>query len=206
MPYTKQDLIEKSGLADRTIRTYIARGLLPRPVGHGLGAEYDDVHMVRAVAIGRMRAEGLRIADITERIAGWKTAQFKRFVAKTEPPAPEPPPAAEPSPDPAEEIARPEPPEAPRGLREPGPRVPRIGETPNDDGGRGEPARREVAGRASLRSTSRDEEIADSDLPEAPCWRIYSLLTGIGLMVDVDAPPIVQRIAAEILTRYGRTR
>jgi len=205
MPYTKQDLIEKSGLADRTIRTYIARGLLPRPVGHGLAAEYDDVHMVRAVAIGRMRAEGLHIADIIERIAGWKTSQFKRFVAQTEPPAPEAPPAAEPSPAPAEEVVRREALEDPRGRHEPAKREPLVRETPNDDGGQREP-RRGVAGRASLRSTSRDEEIADSDLPEAPCWRIYSLLTGIGLMVDVDAPPIVQRIAAEILTRYGRTR
>jgi DNA-binding transcriptional MerR regulator len=177
MPYTKQDLIEKSGLADRTIRTYIARGLLPRPVGHGLAAEYDEGHMVRAVAIGRMRAEGLHIADITERIAGWKTAQFKRFVAQTEPPAPEPPPAAEPSPAPAEEVVRREALEDPRGRHEPVKRQPLV-----------------------------RDEIADSDLPDAPCWRIYSLLTGIGLMVDVDAPPIVQRIAAEILTRYGRTR
>jgi hypothetical protein len=32
------------------------------------------------------------------------------------------------------------------------------------------------------------------------------LVTGLGLMVDVDAPPIVHRIAREILAKYGQTR
>ncbi len=80
MSYTKQDVMELSGLADRTIRNYVKRGLLPAPKGHGLAAEYDEEHMVRAVAIGRMRAQGDHIDVITERIAEWKTAQFKRFV------------------------------------------------------------------------------------------------------------------------------
>jgi DNA-binding transcriptional MerR regulator len=186
MSYTKQDVMELSGLADRTIRNYVKRGLLPAPKGHGLAAEYDEEHMVRAVAIGRMRAQGDPIDVITERIAEWKTAQFKRFVAKTEPAAPEAPVELE-SPAPM----APEPPlPAPAARPEPSPALQEVGAQ------RGEPAR-------TLRRSARHEAIADDELPDAPCWRIYSLITGIGLMVDVNAPPVVQCIAAEILARYG---
>jgi DNA-binding transcriptional MerR regulator len=170
MPYTKQDVIARSGLPDRTIRNYIQRRLLPAPQGHGLAAEYDDEHMVRAVAIGRMRAQGGRIDTIAEHIAGWSTAKFKRFVAQTEPPAEEAPPSP--------------PPPAPRSE---GP----------------EPVAAERVARAQLR---RHEPLGDAELPDAPSWRIYSLITGIGLMVDADAPPIVHRVAAEILATYGRGR
>jgi DNA-binding transcriptional MerR regulator len=99
MPYTKQDLIEQSGLPDRTIRNYIKRGLLPPPVGYGLGAEYGEEHMIRAVAIGRMRAQGDPIDVISERVSGWTIAKFKRFVRETDPaPAADPPPAGDPPP------------------------------------------------------------------------------------------------------------
>jgi DNA-binding transcriptional MerR regulator len=90
VPYTKADLIERSGLPDRTLRNYMDRGLLPRATGHGLAAEYTEEHMVRAVAIGRMRAKGMQIDAIAEHIARWSTAKFRRFVAATEPEAPRP--------------------------------------------------------------------------------------------------------------------
>jgi DNA-binding transcriptional MerR regulator len=177
MSYTKQDLIEQSGLPDRTIRNYLARGLIPRPRGHGLAAEYDEEHLVRAVAIGRMRGQGMHIDAITERIADWTTAKFKRFVAKTEPPAePAPSPPSPPPPPPAEP----------------------------------QPLLGEVVPRARLRGRDAHREIEETDdddaLPQAPAWRIFSLVTGLGLMVDVDAPPVVHRIALEILAKYGQTR
>ncbi|HEV3192770.1 MAG TPA: MerR family transcriptional regulator [Polyangiaceae bacterium] len=187
MTYTKRDVIERSGLADRTIRNYVKRGLLPAPVGHGLAAEYNEEYMVRAVAIGRMRAEGEHIDVITERIAGWTTAQFKRFVKQTEPRAPAPPPApAPPTPPPVA---------SPQSQGAPPLPVPALQEAVAHEG--------EPVTRAAVHQESRHDEIADGELPDAPCWRIYSLITGIGLMVDVKAPPIVQRIAAEILARYG---
>jgi DNA-binding transcriptional MerR regulator len=183
MSYTKQEVMERSGLADRTIRNYVKRGLLPAAKGHGLAAEYDEEHMVRAVAIGRMRADGDHVDVITERIAGWKTAQFKRFVAKTEPAAPEAPV----EPQPSSPAKAPEPP-LPAPAIDPEPAL-------------HEPSSLESA--RTLRRSARRDTIAGDELPDAPCWRIYSLITGIGLMVDVNAPPVVQRIAAEILGRYG---
>jgi MerR HTH family regulatory protein len=160
MPYSKRDLVELTGLGARTIRTYCERGLIPRPRGHGLGAEYDEEHLVRALTIARMRASGTGLDAIAEEIAGWTTAKFKRYVADTAPP-----------------------PSAPPGGLPPPTEPPPMGASPFPI-----------------------EPIVTASLPAAPAWRIYSLLTGIGLMVDVDAPPVVHRIAAEILAKYGRSR
>ena len=178
MPFTKADLIERSGLPDRTIRNYIKRGLIPPPVGYGPAAVYDEEVMTRAVAIGRMRAGGMNIDEITVHVEGWTAAKWRRYVRDTEPQQP-PPPAPEPVPGPA-------------GVLEGEPVLP--GAAPRARLGEG------VAGHDPL-------EVDDgAALPEAPAWRIYSLITGLGLMVDADAPPVVHRIAAEILARYGRAR
>ena len=50
MTYTIQDLVERSGLAPRTIRTYCERRLIPRPRGLGPAAKYDEEHMLRGLA------------------------------------------------------------------------------------------------------------------------------------------------------------
>jgi len=179
MRYTKRDLIERSGLPDRTIRNYIGRGLLPRPRGHGLAAEYDDEHMLRAVTIGRMRAEGQQIDAIAEQIAGWSSAKFRRYVARTEPPPEQPPPSP-----------------------------------PQDEplsGAVGSPSPTAVPALGAPRTVTRaerpqDEPLAEIGLPDAPSWRIYPLVTGLGLLVDAQASPVVHRIAAEIVGKYGRGR
>jgi DNA-binding transcriptional MerR regulator len=176
MPYTKRDLIERSGLPDRTIRNYIGRGLLPRPRGHGLAAEYDEEHMVRAVTIGRMRAQGQPIDAIGEQIAGWSTAKFKRFVARTEPPEEQP--APPPDPPHSGDLEPPSPPAAVRQL-----------------------GARQAVKRAESEHAAPGGEI---DLPDAPSWRIYPLISGLGLLVDTQASPVVHRIAAEIVGKYGR--
>ena len=51
-----------------------------------------------------------------------------------------------------------------------------------------------------------EEHDGDARLPEATAWCIYPLITGLGLMVDADAPPVVHRVAAEILARYGQSQ
>jgi DNA-binding transcriptional MerR regulator len=184
MTYTKQEVMARSGLPDRTIRNYIRRGLLPRPVGYGLAAEYDEDHMVRAVTIGRLRADGIQIDAIADQIAGWKTLQFKRFVAKTDPKEPE-----EAAPAPTAPVPAPAPSTHPPGA---------SASTHSDEALLGEPVER-----GPLPARKRLEAITEAALPEAPRWRIYSLLSGMALMVDDSAAPVVQRIAAEILAKYG---
>ena len=61
MEYTKDEILARSGLGDRTIRKYMERGLIPRPHGHGLAATYDDEHMVRAITIARLRRAHRRL-------------------------------------------------------------------------------------------------------------------------------------------------
>lgn len=179
-----QDLIEQSGLAARTIRHYVERGLIPRPRGLGPAAEYDEEHLARAVAIARMRARGMSVDAIAEHVDGWTTARFKRYVRDTDP-APEPPPAPATAPAPEEPVEGE--PVLPSGAP---PRARLRGG--GDDGSRVDAAIDAVSD--------------DARLPDAPAWRIYSLITGLGLMVDVDAPPVVHVVAREILARYGRRR
>jgi DNA-binding transcriptional MerR regulator len=181
MPYFKQHLMERSGLPDRTIRNYIARGLIPKPRGHGLAAEYDDEHMVRAVGIGRMRERGMNIEEITVHVEGWTTAKWKRWVRDTEPEPPAPPPA-------------------------PGP-APAATPLPGGDAVEGEPVLPGAKAHARLGGGGERqapiEQIDGEILPDGPAWRMYPLITGILLMVDADAPPVVHRIAAEMIARYG---
>jgi DNA-binding transcriptional MerR regulator len=174
MPYLKSHVIEQSGLPDRTIRNYIGRGLLPPPEGYGMAATYSEEHMVRAVAIGRMRAQGDHVDTITARVDGWSLARFRRFVTETHP-EPPPPPVA-----------------APLPSSEPSPALPQA------PAQQGEPVN---PGQARLES---HDAIDDLALPEGPSFRILPLLPGLGLMLDSEAAPIVRRIAAEICHRYGR--
>ncbi|HEY6459814.1 MAG TPA: MerR family transcriptional regulator [Polyangiaceae bacterium] len=181
MPFTKSDLVALSGLPDRTLRNYMGLGLIPRATGHGLAAVYDDDAMVRAVAIGRMRASGQTIGAIMDRIEGWSTARFKKFVAETDPPAA---PAASPSP----------------------PAAPAPGRSAGGDAAR--PARRtpDALYAGDGVAPAPDEPLDDLALPPGPVCRVLALLPGLVLMVDGDAPPIVHRVAAEICARYGGRR
>ena len=67
---TLAELAEQSGVPGRTIRFYIARGLLPGPGKAGRGAAYGRVHRVRLRDIGSLQAQGLTLMEITRRLAG----------------------------------------------------------------------------------------------------------------------------------------
>jgi DNA-binding transcriptional MerR regulator len=160
MPYAMSHLAERTGLAARTLRQYVALGLIPPPEGHGLGAVYQEEHMVRAIAIARMRDQGDSLAVIQETFAAWSLEQIREFVRETEPPPSAPPLAAEP----AEVPAAPAP--LPTALEKP-------------------------------------ELVEAASLPGARRYVVCSLLPGMLLMVDDDAPQLVRRVAAEIVEKYG---
>ena len=61
---TLAQLSEESGLPARTIRFYIARGLLDGPVKSGRGAVYTAEHLARLEKIRQLQAEGRMLADI----------------------------------------------------------------------------------------------------------------------------------------------
>jgi len=64
MPLSLSDLAERSGLPARTIRFYIARGILAGPVKSGRAAEYTDDHLARLERIKSLQAKGRTLSQI----------------------------------------------------------------------------------------------------------------------------------------------
>jgi len=82
----------------RTIRYYTTLGLLDRPAAmRGRTALYGRRHLLQLVAIKRLQARGLSLAEVQERVVGLSDAALRRLAA-TEATAPAaaqaPPPAA----------------------------------------------------------------------------------------------------------------
>jgi len=70
--FSLQELAAETGLPARTIRFYIARGLLPGPAGAGRGAAYASEHLARLRAIRKLQAKGLMLAEIARELGGAK--------------------------------------------------------------------------------------------------------------------------------------
>lgn len=63
------ELAEESGVPARTIRLYIARGLLPGPLRAGRDAAYGLSHLQRLRTIRQLQQEGLSLIEIKRRLA-----------------------------------------------------------------------------------------------------------------------------------------
>jgi DNA-binding transcriptional MerR regulator len=61
---TLAELSEESGIPARTIRFYIARGLVDGPVKAGRGAVYTGQHLARIEKIKSLQAEGRMLSEI----------------------------------------------------------------------------------------------------------------------------------------------
>lgn len=66
--YTMSDLERESGVTARTIRYYIAEGLLQPAYGRGPTAVYDADHLLRLRYIQRLKDERLPLGEIRERL------------------------------------------------------------------------------------------------------------------------------------------
>ena len=58
------ELSKRTGVPSRTIRLYIARGLVSAPLRRGRGALYGQEHLQRLRTIRKLQAEGLTLQDI----------------------------------------------------------------------------------------------------------------------------------------------
>ncbi|HOU54025.1 MAG TPA: helix-turn-helix domain-containing protein [Myxococcota bacterium] len=67
--YTLLELAEATGASARTIRYYIAQGLLPGPVTQGCKAHYTGAHADRLQEIRRLQGEGWSLAQIKARFS-----------------------------------------------------------------------------------------------------------------------------------------
>jgi DNA-binding transcriptional MerR regulator len=61
---TLAELADTCGLSARTVRFYIARGLLAGPVKAGRDAEYTSDHVQRLERIKALQADGMTLAEI----------------------------------------------------------------------------------------------------------------------------------------------
>ncbi len=59
-----RELAERAGVPPRRIRYYVARGLLPPPVGRGPTARYSVTHLQRLQVIQQLRARRLGLEEI----------------------------------------------------------------------------------------------------------------------------------------------
>lgn len=57
MRYSLDRLSELTGISPRNIRAYIAKDLLPGPLGKGRGSHYTEVHRNRLIAIQQLRTQ-----------------------------------------------------------------------------------------------------------------------------------------------------
>ena len=86
---TLAELAEAAGAPARTIRFYIARGLLDGPLKAGRGAAYTAEHLARLERIKSLQAEGRTLSEIgrivggveAERAAAAPTAWWQHTVA-----------------------------------------------------------------------------------------------------------------------------
>ena len=72
------ELTEAAGVSVRTVRYYIAEGLLPPPVGAGAGSGYTAGHLNRLRLIGRLKAAYLPLKEIRRQLAGLDDADVRR--------------------------------------------------------------------------------------------------------------------------------
>ena len=73
---TLAELAERSGIPARTIRFYIARGLLDGPLKAGRGASYTAGHLDRLEQIKRLQGEGRVLAEIARILGGGPPEQI----------------------------------------------------------------------------------------------------------------------------------
>jgi len=67
---TLAELSEESSIPARTIRFYIARGLLDGPLKAGRGAVYTAEHLARLEKIKEMQAAGRMLSEIAHDLTG----------------------------------------------------------------------------------------------------------------------------------------
>ena len=67
---TLAELADESKVPARTIRYYIARGVLPPPVVGGRGASYTEEHLERLERIRKLQSQGLTLAQIAWQLGG----------------------------------------------------------------------------------------------------------------------------------------
>ena len=84
--YSLPELAKLADVTPRTIRFYIAQGLIPQPELQGPNTRYTDEHLARLLAIKRLQGAHLPLAEIRQQLRAMPAEQVTR-VADTPPSA-----------------------------------------------------------------------------------------------------------------------
>lgn len=87
-PYTIADLSRLAGVTPRTVRYYVAQGLLPSPEAAGPGTRYSEAHLARLRLIRRLQREHLPLAEIRGRLGSLDDEQVRGLLDGDEDPRP----------------------------------------------------------------------------------------------------------------------
>ena len=86
--YSLTELADLAGVTPRTVRYYLAQGLLPAVGQTGPGSKYDAGHLARLRAIRRLQAEHLPLAEIRRRLEALDDGEIRELVDAGEPTPP----------------------------------------------------------------------------------------------------------------------
>src|SRR6476620_713126 len=67
-PYSIADLARLADVTPRTVRYYVAQGLLPSPEAAGSATRYGEGHLARLRLIRRLQRDHLPLAEIRSRL------------------------------------------------------------------------------------------------------------------------------------------
>jgi Ca-activated chloride channel family protein len=87
--YSLTELADLAGVTPRTVRYYLAQGLLPAVGQTGPGSKYEAGHLDRLRLIKRLQAEHLPLAEIRHRLEGLDRDAIRDLAGS---PEPQPPP------------------------------------------------------------------------------------------------------------------
>src|SRR3954463_12210863 len=83
--YSLTELADLAGVTPRTVRYYLAQGLLPAVGQSGPGSKYGEGHLARLRVIRRLPAEHLPLAEIRRRLATLTDAEVEALAAPETP-------------------------------------------------------------------------------------------------------------------------
>jgi DNA-binding transcriptional MerR regulator len=86
--YSLTELADLAGVTPRTVRYYLAQGLLPAVGQTGPGSKYTPGHLARLRLIRRLQAEHLPLAEIRRRLETLDDEEIRDLIGASEPPPP----------------------------------------------------------------------------------------------------------------------
>jgi DNA-binding transcriptional MerR regulator len=86
--YSLTELADLAGVTPRTVRYYLAQGLVPAVGQSGPGSKYDTGHLARLRLIRRLQTEHLPLAEIRRRLDDLGDEDIRDLAGDEEPAAP----------------------------------------------------------------------------------------------------------------------